>query len=161
MTFSEIIKRARIAKGMRQVDVAALVGVTQATWSLWERGNDFPSVENAKRIAGVLEVDEEEILKSLEEAKVESKVKKYDGLLKKEQAVTLNNDSETALQSVLVRICKAVGEISPSDFEIEDLEKILAEVNRIESVITAPLAVSQIMSLTTALLTIPNEEEIK
>jgi transcriptional regulator with XRE-family HTH domain len=85
MTFGHIIKRARIAKKLRQADATRLVGVTQATWSLWEREDGYPSDTSAKKIAGALDLNEGEILKSLKEARDKSNSKQQSELLKKQQ----------------------------------------------------------------------------
>jgi transcriptional regulator with XRE-family HTH domain len=50
------IKAARIKKGIKQKDLADMVGVTQASVSLWETGSLIPSDTHIKKISKILEI---------------------------------------------------------------------------------------------------------
>lgn len=50
----ERLPRLRAALELRQQDLAALVGVTQATISAWETGDDLPSRRNERALRRVL-----------------------------------------------------------------------------------------------------------
>lgn len=52
-----ILKDKRIEKGMTQQEVAEAVGLTDVAISYIESGTRRPSVETAKRIAKVLNID--------------------------------------------------------------------------------------------------------
>lgn len=64
MTFAELIKNARIKKGLKQAEVAQLVGVSTWAYQKWEYGRPIMA-GNAMRLAEVLGLDLEEIKKSL------------------------------------------------------------------------------------------------
>jgi transcriptional regulator with XRE-family HTH domain len=59
------IRDARLAAGLLQADLAARVGVTQATVSDWERGRFAPRLEQLGRIADALGVAAETLLAAL------------------------------------------------------------------------------------------------
>lgn len=48
------IKKLREAAGMRQYELAARMGVKQASVSAWESGKAMPSAENLLKLADVL-----------------------------------------------------------------------------------------------------------
>lgn len=50
------IKKARLAKGFKQGDVAERLDVSQAAYSAYENGTKMPNVMMLKRIADALEV---------------------------------------------------------------------------------------------------------
>ncbi len=56
------LKEAREAAGLRQVDVAAELGVHQTAVSLWDCGKKRPKPKNAQRLAELYGVPLEEIL---------------------------------------------------------------------------------------------------
>lgn len=57
MNLREWLKKARIKKDLRQEDVAKLAGITQASYSLLEKGARTPRPAVAKRIAAALDID--------------------------------------------------------------------------------------------------------
>lgn len=54
--FSERIKRLRKNKGLKQQEIAELLGVKRNTYSDWENGKTEPSFENLIKLADLLEV---------------------------------------------------------------------------------------------------------
>lgn len=56
------IKRLREAAGMRQYELAARMGIKQASVSAWESGQAYPSAENLIKLAGILGCSTDEIL---------------------------------------------------------------------------------------------------
>ena len=48
------IKKARVARGMSQVELAKRIGVGQSAVSMWETGNAMPRAGKLKEIAEVL-----------------------------------------------------------------------------------------------------------
>ena len=56
MTLGQKITKLRKDKKLSQADIASAIGVSRDAISKYERGDIVPSVENAKRIADVLEV---------------------------------------------------------------------------------------------------------
>lgn len=56
MTLGEKITRLRKEKKLSQIDIASNIGVSRDAISKYERGDIVPSVENAKKIADVLDV---------------------------------------------------------------------------------------------------------
>ncbi len=56
MTLGEKITKLRKEKKLSQLDIASTIGVSRDAISKYERGDIVPSVENAKRIADVLDV---------------------------------------------------------------------------------------------------------
>lgn len=55
------LAEARARLGLRQVDAADAVGVTETTWSRWERGLIAPRIRHRSRIAEVFGVDLAEV----------------------------------------------------------------------------------------------------
>lgn len=56
MTLGEKITKLRKEKKFSQIDIANSIGVSRDAISKYERGDIVPSVENAKKIADVLDV---------------------------------------------------------------------------------------------------------
>ena len=56
MDFNVILSEVLKEKGMRQRDLAALMGVTEVTVSNWARGTASPSVAQVDRIAAALDI---------------------------------------------------------------------------------------------------------
>ncbi len=57
------IREAREAKGMTQEQFAKMVGVTQGAVAQWENGLTHPSFDKLVRIADVLEVPLDELVR--------------------------------------------------------------------------------------------------
>lgn len=55
MKFAVILKKARLAKGLTQKDLAIQVGCTSLSISRYERGCRFPSLKRIQRIADLLD----------------------------------------------------------------------------------------------------------
>lgn len=49
------LAEARKAKGLTQKEAARLVGVSEYTWRSWELGVRTPSLQNAQKVAELLE----------------------------------------------------------------------------------------------------------
>ena len=56
------IKRARLLKGVTQIDLAKELGVSHVTVNKWEKGKMFPDVKRLKQVADVLNVHVEDLL---------------------------------------------------------------------------------------------------
>lgn len=56
------IRKARVRKGMTQVETGKLVGLTDAAVRLYELGMRTPSDESLERIAGILDVSVESLM---------------------------------------------------------------------------------------------------
>jgi len=56
MTLGEKVTKLRKEKKLSQIDVANAIGVSRDAISKYERGDIVPSVENAKKMADVLDV---------------------------------------------------------------------------------------------------------
>ena len=54
--FTERLKELRKNKGLKQREIAELLGVKQNTYSDWENGKTEPSFENLIKLADLLEV---------------------------------------------------------------------------------------------------------
>ena len=54
--FGDDIKRLRKNKGLKQQEIAELLGVKQNTYSDWENGKTDPSFENLVKLADLLDV---------------------------------------------------------------------------------------------------------
>lgn len=52
----ENLKEMRENKGLSQIEVAKLIGVSANTYRNWEYGANYPSEENMKKLKEVLEV---------------------------------------------------------------------------------------------------------
>ena len=57
MTLGEIIKAARLAKGMRQDDVGKAFGVTKSAVAQWESGKNVPDGRKLHRLADLLGIE--------------------------------------------------------------------------------------------------------
>lgn len=51
------LKEIRVSKGMTQVDLAKLMGVTMNSIARWEQGANKPSEENMDKLKKVLEIE--------------------------------------------------------------------------------------------------------
>lgn len=56
MTFGEKLKQARTNAGMKQSELAALLGTTNTTISNWEKGVSKPDLDTLSYICGILKV---------------------------------------------------------------------------------------------------------
>lgn len=56
------IRALREAAGMRQYELAARMGVKQASVSAWESGESNPSVEHLKKLADIFQCSIDELL---------------------------------------------------------------------------------------------------
>ena len=54
--FTERLKELRKNKGLKQQEIAELLGVKRNTYSDWENGKTEPSFENLIKLADLLEV---------------------------------------------------------------------------------------------------------
>ena len=59
--FGERLKKAREAKGYTQIELAQIMGLTQASISQFEKGLRLPTSANIKKIAEELDVTEESL----------------------------------------------------------------------------------------------------
>lgn len=60
--FAENLKRARKAASLTQKEVAEKIGVSKATYSLYEAGKRRPVIAGIKKLADVLDVTADELL---------------------------------------------------------------------------------------------------
>lgn len=60
--FFENLKKARLRKGLSQVQLAEQLGVAKSTYSMYESGNREPNVQTVKKIADILNVSTDELL---------------------------------------------------------------------------------------------------
>ena len=58
----------RIERGLRQKDVASLVGVHESTVKVWERGKKYPRKEHWEKLIGVLNLSPDTVRELLLEA---------------------------------------------------------------------------------------------
>lgn len=56
------IRELREAVGMRQYELAARMGVKQASVCAWESGENYPSAENLMKLADIFGVTVDEVL---------------------------------------------------------------------------------------------------
>ena len=54
--FTERLKELRKNKGLKQQEIAELLGIKRNTYSDWENGKTEPSFENLIKLADLLEV---------------------------------------------------------------------------------------------------------
>lgn len=66
--FFENLKKARLRKGLSQVQLAEQLGVAKSTYSMYESGNREPNVQTIKKIADILNVSTDELLGMDEES---------------------------------------------------------------------------------------------
>ena len=60
-TFGELIRDGRTARGIVQYDLAAEIGVRQASISVWENDRGIPDPANVERLIRVLALDSEKM----------------------------------------------------------------------------------------------------
>ncbi len=64
MSFQTNLKTARKAKGLTQLQVAELLGVTKSTYCGYETGKRQPDVKKIKRLAEILSVPADTLLET-------------------------------------------------------------------------------------------------
>lgn len=69
MTFAEILKRERKAAGLTQEHISGLCGISQHTWSRYERGEWIAKGERLTAIADALGVSLDYLMGRTEERK--------------------------------------------------------------------------------------------
>ena len=74
-SIGETIATLRKEKKMTQSDLAQKMNVTDKAVSKWERGISLPDVETISKLADVLEVSVEELLKSKKKSYLNPKTK--------------------------------------------------------------------------------------
>lgn len=57
----DVLKTARNKLGLKQNEVAAMVGVTTQTYLKWENGKSEPKISQAGKLAKALKVSEKEL----------------------------------------------------------------------------------------------------
>ena len=55
-SFGTKIKKLRAARGMKQDDLAKVIGVSKGTVSVWERNARFPEMDTIQRLVNYFEV---------------------------------------------------------------------------------------------------------
>jgi transcriptional regulator with XRE-family HTH domain len=60
--FANNLKELRLAKGLKQSDMAKLLGVAKSTYSMYESGLRTPTIPKAKEIAKILDVSVDYLL---------------------------------------------------------------------------------------------------
>jgi transcriptional regulator with XRE-family HTH domain len=61
-TFCKLLKELRLAKEMRQIDIAKKLHIASNTISSWERGNSMPDINELMQIARYFEVSTDYLL---------------------------------------------------------------------------------------------------
>lgn len=64
MSFSEQLKRARLAQGLTQQQVADFMGITNSTYCGYETGKRQPDVEKIKLLAKILQTSGDTLLET-------------------------------------------------------------------------------------------------
>jgi len=59
--FKDVLREARNKLGLKQNEVAELVGVTAQTYLKWENGKSEPKISQAGKLANVLKISEKEL----------------------------------------------------------------------------------------------------
>ncbi|MCZ4374128.1 helix-turn-helix domain-containing protein [Vibrio diazotrophicus] len=59
--FKDVLREARTKLGLKQNEVAELVGVTAQTYLKWENGKSEPKISQAGKLAKVLKISEKEL----------------------------------------------------------------------------------------------------
>ncbi|MGV8149659.1 MAG: helix-turn-helix domain-containing protein [Alkaliphilus sp.] len=62
MSFGKKVRKLRLAKSMSQTKLGELTNIPQTTISDWENSKSLPNIEDAKKIAKVLNVEIAELL---------------------------------------------------------------------------------------------------
>ncbi|HHE3506922.1 TPA: XRE family transcriptional regulator [Pasteurella multocida] len=70
LPFKQLMKEERTLAGLSQKELANLTNITPALISKYENGLSKPRIETAKRIAEVLHIDLETLIKSLEQDEI-------------------------------------------------------------------------------------------
>lgn len=65
--FEKMLKECRERKGYTQKELAELVGVTQAAIAQFELGSTLPNIKTAVRLAEILGVTCEQLVKGVEQ----------------------------------------------------------------------------------------------
>ena len=60
----QMIRLARIKKGMTQADLAETIGVSQGAVGQWEKGMTIPRPKHIVRLSSLLEIPVDELLKA-------------------------------------------------------------------------------------------------
>ena len=60
----QMIRLARIKKGMTQADLAETIGVSQGAVGQWENGMTIPRPKHIVRLSSLLEIPVDELLKA-------------------------------------------------------------------------------------------------
>lgn len=65
MGIGESLRQKRLADQALQADVAEQIGVSQASYSAWERGESIPKVQHIAPIAEFLGMSESEVIRAV------------------------------------------------------------------------------------------------
>ena len=80
-TFGNMVAALRKEKGMTQLELAEKMGVTDKAVSKWERDLSFPDVSSIPKLAEILGVTVDELMKVKAESKEEPLKKKIDEIV--------------------------------------------------------------------------------
>ena len=80
-TFGNMVAVLRKEKGMTQLELAEKMGVTDKAVSKWERDLSFPDVSSISKLAEILGVSVDELMKVKTESKEEPLKKKIDEIV--------------------------------------------------------------------------------
>jgi len=97
MTFGQKVSKIRKEKKLSQIDVASAVGVSRDAISKYERDDIIPSVENAKKIAKILNVSLDYLVS--EEDKQD--VLDIDMIKRIKEVQNLNNEDKNTIVTII------------------------------------------------------------
>ena len=97
MTFGQKVSKIRKEKKLSQIDVADAVGVSRDAISKYERDDIIPSVENAKKIAKILNVS----LDYLVSDEDKQDVLDIDMINRIKEIQNLNNDDKNTIVTII------------------------------------------------------------
>lgn len=142
----DVLVALRKEKGLKQEEMAALVGVSRATWSDYERGKNEPNISAIIKIADYFRLGIDELLRGdvhlIEKTKKEENSKNVH--LNVHPNVHLNRESEDKkdnLIDTLKKLVKSQEEVlemlreraKKQEERIRELEKELAELKSLRS----------------------------
>jgi len=97
MTFGQKISKLRKEKKLSQIDMANAVGVSRDAISKYERDDNIPSVENAKKIAKILSVSLDYLVSEEEKQDIID----VDMIKRIKELQKLNNDDRSTIVKII------------------------------------------------------------
>ena len=106
-TLGTMISSLRKDKGMTQLELAEIMGVTDKAVSKWERDLSCPDINSIPKLAEILEISVEDLIQGKTETKEQDTKEKKENISRNK----VDEIIDTALKGIAVTVLSVLGEL--------------------------------------------------